>query len=189
MESERQPQPRAKHSLTSAALVVLPEEDKHEYEEVLRGFSESFLPHDQAEHALVLRLAQTHWRTLRSRRVETGIYHITANTQRNRARKLLENCPENLNPHDAIAVAFMTMPAEHWQMYLRYDTTISRDFFKTLEALQKLQRGRENRKPATAQALSPAQTGLKVMHAGASRTVRKWDWVRFAKWPNILRSR
>ena len=83
------------------------------------------------------------------------MYHITANTQRNHARKLVENCPENLNPHEAIAVAFMTMPAEHWQMYMRYDTTISRDFFKTLDALQKLQRTRENRKPAVGQALSP----------------------------------
>ena len=93
---------------------------------------------------------------------------MTANAQRNHARKLIENCPENLNPHEAIAVAFMTMPAEHWQMYLRYDTTISRDFFKTLETLHKLQRTRENRKPAVAQALSPGQPELKVMHAGAS---------------------
>jgi hypothetical protein len=29
----------------------------------------------------------------------------------------------------------MTMPAERWQMYLRYGTTISRDFFRTLDAL------------------------------------------------------
>ena len=161
-----------KHGLTSSTLVVLPEEHEHEYKEVLRGFRESFNPADPAEEALVLRLAQTHWRSLRSRRVETAVLHVTANAQRNDARELVENCPEHLNPHEAIAVAFMAMPADHWQKYLRYDTTISRDFFKTLEALQKLQRTRANRKPAMAvavgQAVSPAQSELKVMHAGQS---------------------
>ena len=159
-----------KHGLTSSTLVVLPEEYEHEYNEVLRGFQESFNPADSAEEALVLRLAQAHWRSLRSRRVETAVLHVTANAQRNQARELVENCPEHLNPHEAIAVAFMAMPADHWQKYLRYDTTISRDFFKTLEALQKLQRTRENRKPAVAvgQAVSPAPPRLKVMHAGES---------------------
>jgi hypothetical protein len=173
MESERQPQPRAKHSLTSATLVVLPEEHTHEYKEVLRGFRESFNPANPAEDALVLRLSQAHWRSLRSRRVETAMYQITANTQRNHARKLIENCPENLNPHDAIAVAFMTIPAEHWQMYLRYDTTISRDFHKTLDALMKLQRTNQLKKekaltcvgsqPAEA---SPASAAPLTMVAG-----------------------
>src|SRR5688572_5721439 len=66
-----------KHGLTASTLVVLPEEDEHEYKEVLRGFHESFLPANPAEAALVLRLAQAHWRSLRSRCVETGIYNIT----------------------------------------------------------------------------------------------------------------
>jgi hypothetical protein len=132
-----------KHGLTSSTLVVLPEEHQHEYEEVLQGFRESFKPADAAEEALVLRLAQAHWRSLRSRRVETAILHVTAKTMCGRARETVEKCPENLNPHEAIAVGFMAMPAEHWQQYLRYDTTISRDFFKTLDALQKLQRTRK----------------------------------------------
>jgi hypothetical protein len=62
-----------KHGLSTSTLVVLPEEDQQEYEEVLRGFRASFQRHDAAEDALVLRLAQAHWRSLRSRRVETGI--------------------------------------------------------------------------------------------------------------------
>jgi hypothetical protein len=133
------------HGLCASTLVVLPEENQHEYEELLRGFRESFQPENPAEHALVLRLAQAHWRSLRSRRVETGILGITANAQRDNVRRHVENCPDphTLNPHEAIAVAFMTMPAEHWQMYLRYDTTVSRDFFKTLDALTKLQRTRQ----------------------------------------------
>ena len=103
-----------------------------------------------------------------ARRVETAIYHVTAKHQCHQARELVENCPEHLNPHEAIDVAFMAMPAEHWQQYLRYDTAISRDFFKTLDALQKLQRTRQNRKQAVGQAVSPAQSELKTMHAGRS---------------------
>ena len=115
-------------------------------EEVLRGFRESFQPHDAAEDALVLRLAQAHWRSLRSRRVETGILNITAANERALARKIVEDCPEHLSPHNAIAVGFMTNPAERWQMYLRYDTTIARDFFRTLDALTRLQRARQRSK-------------------------------------------
>ena len=54
-----------KHGLSASTLVVLPQEDHHEYE--------AYQPYDAAEEALVLRLAQAHWRSLRSRRIETGI--------------------------------------------------------------------------------------------------------------------
>ena len=104
-----------KHGLSASTLVVLPQEDHYEYEAVLRGFRESYQPHDAAEEALVLRLAQAHWRSLRSRRIETGILNITAAVECIRAREIVENCPEQLNPHNAIAVGFMTMPAERWR--------------------------------------------------------------------------
>src|SRR5688572_24563617 len=65
-----------KHGLTASTLVVLPEEHEHEYQEVLRGFRESFQPDNAAEHALVLRLAQAHWRSLRARRMETGMLSV-----------------------------------------------------------------------------------------------------------------
>ena len=151
-----------KHGLTSSTLVVLPEEHEHEYNEVLRGFRESFNPADPAEHALVLRLAQTHWRSLRSRRVETAVLHVTAKTMRGRARETVENCPQNLNPHEAIAVGFMALPEEHWRNYFRYDAAIARDFFKTLEALQKLQRTRDTRKQTVGQAVSPNATYIRL---------------------------
>jgi hypothetical protein len=48
------------------------------------------------------------------------------------------------------------MPPEQWQTYLRYDTTISREFFKTLDALTKLQRVRQTKKPVTPPVPEPA---------------------------------
>ena len=136
-----------KHGLTSTTLVVLPDELQHEYDEVLRGFRESFQPHNAAEEALVLRLAQAHWRSLRSRRVETGILDITATTERARAQNVVEDCPEDLNTHNAIAVGFMINPPERWQTYLRYDTTIARDFFRTIDTLTRLQNARRRSTP------------------------------------------
>ena len=62
-----------KHGLTSSTLVVLPEEDRREYDEVLQGFRDSLQPENSVEDALVLRLAQAHWRSLRSRCIETGM--------------------------------------------------------------------------------------------------------------------
>jgi hypothetical protein len=137
-----------RHGLTSSTLVVLPEEHQHEYDEVLRGFRESLQPVDSVEDALVLRLAQAHWRSLRARRIETGMLNITATVQRNAAQEHVQECPEHLDIHNAIGVAFLRMPPEQWQTYLRYDTTISRDFFRTLDSLTRLQRARQLKKPA-----------------------------------------
>jgi hypothetical protein len=161
-----------KHGLTSSALVVLPDEDRKEYDELLSGFRDSFEPANEFEDALVVRLAQAHWRGLRSRAVETAMLDTSANLQRREARRIVENCPENLNPHEAIGVGFMIMPAERWQMYLRYDATISREFFKTLDALTKLQRSRQSQKRAASNALPqmPATSEFqppRVLTAGA----------------------
>jgi hypothetical protein len=132
-----------KHGLSATTIVVLPEEDPKEYEEILQGFRDSLKPEGSVEDALVLRLAQAHWRSQRARRIETGMLSVSANMHRNLARETVENCPENLNPHEAIGVGFLLMPPEKWQTYLRYDATISREFFKTLDALTKLQRIRQ----------------------------------------------
>jgi hypothetical protein len=147
---------RLKHGLTSTTLVVLPDELQHEYDEVLRGFRESFQPHNAAEEALVLRFAQAHWRSLRSRRVETGILDITTATERTRAQNMVEDCPEDLNAHNAIAVGFMTNPAERWKTYLRYDTTIARDFFRTIDTLTRLQSARRRSTPPQKQVVAAA---------------------------------
>src|SRR3982751_5566286 len=112
---DRSRQNPLKHGLTSATILVLPDEHQHEYEEVLRGFRDSFQPHDAIEDSLVVRLAQAHWRSLRSRRVETGMLHITAATERARAKEYIENCPEDLNTHNAIAVGFLVDASDHWQ--------------------------------------------------------------------------
>jgi hypothetical protein len=155
-----------KHGLTSSALVVLPDEDRKEYEELLSGFRDSFEPANEFEDALVVRLAQAHWRGIRSPAVETAILNTSANLQRREARRIVENCPENLNPHEAIGVGFMIMPAERWQMYLRYDATISREFFKTLDSLTKLQRARQRQAPAAKLAIADPPPPL-VFAAGA----------------------
>jgi hypothetical protein len=147
-----------KHGLSATTIVVLPEEDPKEYEEILQGFRDSLQPEGSVEDALVLRLAQAHWRSLRARRVETGMLNTTAATHRNMARKLVENCPEHLNVHNAIGAGFLIMPPEQWQTYLRYDTTISRDFFKTLDALTRLQRIRRIAAPKPAAEPAPERT-------------------------------
>jgi hypothetical protein len=163
-----------KHGLTSSTLVVLPEEHQHEYDEILAGFRESLQPQGSVEDALVLRLAQAHWRSLRARRIETGMLNTAAAVQRNAAREHVENCPEHLDVHNAIGVGFLRMPPEQWQTYLRYDAAIARDFFRTLDTLTKLQRLRQNAKPAPAPVSQPepkpAPKPVLVRTAGAGTT-------------------
>ena len=147
-----------RHRLTSTTLVVLPEENGREYEEILRGFRESLQPGGAFEDALVARLAQTHWRGLRSRRVETGMLDITAASQRDLARQVVEDCSEHLDPHKAIGVALMTAPSDQWHNWLRYDTTISRDFFRTLDTLTRLQHARRMKRAGEASVMAAAGT-------------------------------
>ena len=145
-----------RHGLTSTTLVVLPEENGREYEEILRGFRESLQPGGALEDALVARLAQTHWRGLRSRRVETGMLDITAASQRDLARQVVEDCSEQLDPHKAIGVALMTAPPDQWHNWLRYDTAISRDFFRTFDALTRLQHARRMKRAGEASVMVAA---------------------------------
>jgi hypothetical protein len=35
------------------------------------------------------------------------MYSLTAKVQKARAQKLVENCPEDLNSHEALAIAFI----------------------------------------------------------------------------------
>jgi hypothetical protein len=114
-----------------------------------------------------LRLAQAHWRSLRARRIETGMLNTTAATHRSMARQQVENCPEHLDVHNAIGVGFLIMPPEQWQTYLRYDTTISREFFKTLDALTKLQRACQTKKPAPPPTPEPPVLSLAAGAAAA----------------------
>ena len=145
-----------RHGLTSTTLVVLPEENGREYEEILRGFRESLQPGGALEDALVARLAGTHWRGLRSRRVETGMLDITAASQRDLARQLVEDCSEHLDPQEAIGVTLMTAPPDQWHSRLRYDTTISREFCRTLDTLARHQHARRMKRAGEASVMVAA---------------------------------
>jgi hypothetical protein len=155
-----------RHGLTSTTLVVLPEENGREYEEIFRGFRESLEPVGSFEDALVARLAQTHWRGLRSRRVETGMLDITAASQRDLATQVVDDCPEHLDPHKAIGVAFLTAPPDQWHNWLRYDTAISRDFFRTLDTLARLQHARRMKRAGREPSVMVAAGTTEVSDSG-----------------------
>jgi hypothetical protein len=97
--------------------------------------------------------------------------HLAAEMQRHEAKEL-KNCPEHLNLHNAIGVAFLRMPPEQWQTYMRYDAAISRDFFRTLDALMRLQKARQRNiqqpEPQPAQAPQPEAQPALTRKAGAA---------------------
>jgi hypothetical protein len=64
------------------------------------------------------------------------------------------------------------MPAEQWQMYLRYDTAISRDFFRTLDTLTRMQRLRQ-RKPEPPPALVYTAAGGAELSDSGIRSVSR----------------
>src|SRR5438270_10516054 len=82
-----------KHGITSSTFVIPPEEDNQECEEVLGGFETVLTRKVRSKTpALVRRLAQTHWRGLHSRRLETRMLYVTAGHQRTLRRQTIEGC-------------------------------------------------------------------------------------------------
>ncbi|MEK7406133.1 MAG: hypothetical protein AAB225_13585, partial [Acidobacteriota bacterium] len=61
-----------KHGLVSRAI-VLPEENRQEFQELLEGFRSQFQPQNPAEEFLVRQMAAADWRLRRITRIETGL--------------------------------------------------------------------------------------------------------------------
>ena len=83
-----------KHGL-QAEHVVIPGEDPEEFEALLRGLEEDYLPVGFRESLLVERIAECTWRLQRARLMETAImrrehFSIEKNRARNEVRRVVE---------------------------------------------------------------------------------------------------
>ena len=118
-----------RHGLT-AQTVVLTKEDPAAYVAIREALMDAYNPVGAAELMLVNQLAAAYWRTIRSRRIEKAI---------------LDQAP------DEILDTFNS----HFQTYFRYDSAISRDYYRALAALDRAQENRrrdERRKPNKSEA-------------------------------------
>src|SRR5690606_33207758 len=85
-------------------------------------------------------IAAGYWRTIRARRFETAMLDNQV-----RSRKRLHGLgpePDAAHDDEACAVALCAEPESTFRNYFRYDASIERQYFRSVEALRRMQNDR-----------------------------------------------
>jgi hypothetical protein len=132
-----------RHGMT-AESAVLPYEDHLAYAMLREALLSHYAPANVAEEMLVDVVANSYWRLLRARRVETSTMKL--GIQALKQRNDLNPAPSNKDD-DALAV-FFTDDNDNMRHQERYHGTIERSYFRAVETLRKVQidRLREERR-------------------------------------------
>ncbi|MGH9627410.1 MAG: hypothetical protein ACRD7E_03480 [Bryobacteraceae bacterium] len=122
------------HGLTSSKL-VLSHEEQAEFNRMRAGFLASYRPVNQAELAIVERIANSYWRLQRAEGIETALLDELMHT-------ILEEHP-GLDPDQALAKVFtLDSEAKKMRLFLRYRSAIEREYHRALADLRRAQKER-----------------------------------------------
>jgi hypothetical protein len=123
------------HGLTSKKTVI-PGESQQEYDEYQARFLRDLNPHSAIERMLADRIIAAAWRLQRFQRIEAAYFD-------DRVNSYLENNPE-ASPDSALAYLFID-PTEiaKTKLFLRYQTTVQREFDKAFSEFRKARAERE----------------------------------------------
>ena len=128
-----------KHGMT-ARTAVLPYEDAESYAELRESFHDTYRPANAIEASLVETIANSYWRLLRIRRVETATFDLGI-----RGLKKKYNASEKPLPPDDEdqTVAVVLNDDEDTLLKIeRHQTRIERCYFQAIETLRKVQKDR-----------------------------------------------
>ena len=132
-----------RHGLSSK-VTVMPAENPEEFQALLDAHIDRFQPHDLVEMSLVEALASTRWRLTRIAIMEAGLYTIELERQRD-VHDLFYK-PESLDYRCADIFKHLAATGPSLTQLLRYETTLNRNYDRTLKQLAEMQ---ANRKPET----------------------------------------
>jgi hypothetical protein len=158
-----------RHGMT-AESAVLPYEDHLAYAMLREALLSHYAPANIAEELLVDVVANSYWRLLRARRVETSTMKL--GIQALKQRKGLNPAP-NSKDDDALAV-FFTDDNDNMRNQERYHGTIERSYFRAVEALRKVQNDRlreERRTTATTSRVNENGSVSQPVSKNAAKTV------------------
>ncbi len=167
---ERSSQNATKHGLTATRTLV-GNEDANEYQQLRDGLYRDYAPANFQEEVLVDRIVSASWRTLRSRQMEQTLGNMSIEQWQSKRKADEPRTAKN----DTEALVISMINDDLWQVTQRYDTQISRDFFRSVAALQRMQNDRfrqerQDRKDAEQLLRQTPQT--KVKSAAANQ-----NWV------------
>jgi hypothetical protein len=125
-----------RHGLTAETIVLVSEEEP-DYHDLRGALLTSYAPANAHEMMLVDNIAAGYWRTIRARKFEKAIFDIeTANLK----RKLgLKTAPDPEHDHEAAALVLCSNDEARYRNYFRYDASISRDYYRAIATLERVQ--------------------------------------------------
>jgi hypothetical protein len=128
-----------RHGMT-AKTVVLPHESAGDYHEIRSALTEDYAPATSQELMLVDQVAAGYWRTIRARRFETAMFDNQLRTQKRKFE--MDKSPDPAKDDEGCAVILQVTDPKDLQNYFRYDATISRDYYRAIASLEKMQAAR-----------------------------------------------
>jgi hypothetical protein len=125
-----------KHGLT-AAEIVLPTEDKLEFEQFQAAFEEECQPVGAIKQVLVEDLVAARWRMNRVRKMEPGFFTLRLQVMRRQIKEDFSNL--DAQAHLALIFRDDARDADTIGKLSRYEARFERSFYKALKELQRLQ--------------------------------------------------
>ena len=125
---------------------------------------------------LVDRIANAAWRTLRVRQMEQHLADMSIDTWQAKRKHIKTRTAKT----DTEALTISMVEEDLWRVMHRYDTQISRDFFRSVATLERMQKERQIRERHQArEARKPAPQPERKQAAAAG------SWVPFETAANI----
>ena len=164
------------HGLTGKQTVI-PGESQEEYDKFHAEFLRDLNPQSAIERTLADRTVAAAWRLKRFQRMESAFFN-------DRVNAFLKDNPE-ADPDSAMANLFID-PVETAKMslFLRYQTTVQREFDKAISEFKKAQAEREKQQFEQAFAEAARQPRRNL---GKTR-LRNVGWLRSRKHPDLRSS-
>ncbi len=157
-----------KHGLTSTRTLI-GQEDSVEYHELRGSLLRDYAPANTQEEILVDRIASATWRTLRSRQMEQNLCNMSIDQWQDKRKGDRPRTAKTENE----ALVISMVEEDLWKLLFRYDTQISRDFFRSMSQLQKLQNDRIRHERQEANDNRPA------MQPKQTKSRPQEDWLPF----------
>lgn len=140
-----------KHGLASRRT-ILPVEDAAEFHQLRAELIGSWNPVGKQELLLVDHIAFSHWRMLRGRAAEFGIFNLEIEGSKKRAGIAPE---DHSRDWEALGVGLVVEEKGSFDNFFRYEAAAERLFFRSTEQLRKLQAARFKREESQSGQLAP----------------------------------
>ena len=162
-----------RHGLT-AKTVVLPSENKEDFEYLRQGFVDSFHPQSVFELAMVEKLANIHWKNNRREAVEAGLLWAKVVEERYEIRIAAEQAgksTDHITAGQYLGRSFLKTRNFALEKFLRYASSIDREFHKTLDELLRVIKLRDRLAcPGVAHETAPAEESSRTREQAVSTT-------------------